>query len=345
VSAARQAHEAREAQAAAIGPAAAGRARRGRLGALVRRWEAVLVLLLLVICALNAAASPYFLEIHNLFDSTQAFTEKALIALSMTLVIIGRDIDLSVASIIALCSTVTGWLALHGAPAPALLAASVGVGAAAGAFNGLLTARLRVPAIVVTIGTMSLFRGVSYVALGDKAYTAYPEGFLELGQGYLLGLVPYEFLVFVVLAVAFAVVLHRTVIGRNLYAYGNNPDAALYSGIPVDAYRFWFFTVNGTMSGLAAAFFTARIGSTRPNMASGWELEVIVVVVLGGVSILGGSGTLVGVVLSVFVMGMLGFGLRLLNVTGNMTSVISGLLLIVAIAAPLLVRKLAARRA
>lgn len=316
-----------------------------RLLGLVKRWEAVLVLILLVICTLNAVASPYFLSLENLFDSTQAFTEKAIIALSMTLVIIGRDIDLSVASIIALCSTAMGFLAGHGVPTAGLLAASVLVGAAAGAFNGLLTARLKVPSIVVTIGTMSLFRGVAYAVLGDKAYNAYPSDFWVLGQGALFGLIPYEFLAFVALAVVFVLVLHRTVIGRSLYAYGNNPDAALYSGIAVDAHRFWFFTVNGTMSGLAAAFFTSRIGSTRPNMASGWELEVIVVVVLGGVSILGGSGTLIGVILSVFVMGMLTFGLRLLNVPGNMMSVIAGLLLIVAIAAPLLVRKLAGRRA
>jgi rhamnose transport system permease protein len=262
----------------------------------------------------------------------------------MTLVIIGRDIDLSVASIIALCSTAIGWLALQGVPTAGLLAASIAVGAAAGAFNGFLTARLGVPAIVVTIGTMSLFRGISYVTLGDKAFTTYPKDFWVLGQGYLFGLIPYEFLVFVVLAVIFTLILHRTVIGRSLYAYGNNPDAAVYSGIAVNAHRFWFFTVNGTLSGLSAAFLTSRIGATRPNMASGWELEVIAVVVLGGVSILGGSGTLTGVILAVFVMGMLTFGLGLLNVPGIMMSIITGLLLIVAIATPLLVRRLAGRR-
>jgi rhamnose transport system permease protein len=316
----------------------------GRLQAVLRRWEAVLVVILVAICALNSLASPYFLELHNLFDSTQAFTEKAIIALSMSLVILGRDIDLSVASIIALCSTTIGWLATQGVGTAGLLAASVAVGAAAGAFNGFLTARLRVPAIVVTIGTMSLFRGVAYAVLGDKAFTAYPKDFWVLGQGYLFGLIPYEFLVFVLLAAIFSVVLHRTVIGRSLYAYGNNPEAALYSGIDVDAHRFWFFTVNGTLSGLSAAFLTSRIGATRPNMASGWELEVIAVVVLGGVSILGGSGTMTGVILSVFVMGMLTFGLGLLNVPGIIMSIVIGLLLILAIATPLVVRKVAARR-
>lgn len=328
------------------GPRPAGAApRRRRAAALLRRREAVLALILLAVCAVNAFASPYFLEIHNLFASTQAFTEKALIALSMTLVIIGRDIDLSVASIVALCSMVMGWLATLGVGTAGLLAASVGVGAAAGALNGLLTTRFQAPALVVTIGTMSLYRGISYAVLGDRAYTAYPEDFWLLGQGDLLGLVPYEFLVFVVLAMVFSVVLHRTVIGRNLFAYGNNPEAARYSGIAVDAHRFWFLTVNGTMSGLAAAFFTSRMGATRPNMAPGWELDVIAVVVLGGVSILGGSGTMGGVVLAVFVLGMLTFGLSLLNVPGIVMTIVVGLLLIFAIAVPLVAARLAARRA
>jgi rhamnose transport system permease protein len=134
------------------------------------------------------------------------------------------------------------------------------------------------------------------------------------------------------------------VIGRRLFAYGNNPDAALYSGINVDAHRLWLFTVNGTLSGLASAFLTSRIGATRPNIASGWELEVIAVVVLGGVSILGGSGTLPGVILAVFVMGMLNFGLGLMNVPGILMSIITGLLLIVAIAVPLVIRRIVPRR-
>lgn len=309
-----------------------------------KRWETVLIVILIAICVVNSIASPYFLDLHNLFDSSQAFTEKAIVALSMTLVIIGRDIDLSIAAIIALCSTVMGWLATLGVGTAGLLAAGIIAGTAAGAFNGFIITRFRIQAIVVTIGTMSLFRGISYVVLGDAAYTSYPEGFEELGQGTLGGLVPYELLIFAVLAIGFTVTLHRTIIGRRLLAYGNNPAAALHSGIDVDAHRFWFFTVNGAMSGLASVLLTSRIGATRPNMATGWELEVIAVVVLGGVSILGGSGSLPGVILAVFVMGMLTFGLGLMNVPGIMMSIITGLLLIVAIAAPLVIGRIMARR-
>ena len=311
----------------------------------LRRWETVLFLILCAICAGNALASPYFLDLHNLFDSTLSFSEKALIALSMTLVIIGRDIDLSVASIVALCSTAIGWLGSQGVGSPGLVAASLLVGTAAGMFNGAIVTGFKVPAIVVTIGTISLFRGIPTIVLGDGAYTEYPDDFWLLGQGYLFDLVPYEFLAFILFAALFAILLHRTTVGRNLYAYGHSPEAARYSGIHVDAHRFWFFTLNGTMSGLAAAFLTSRVGATRPNMALGWDLEVIAIVVLGGVSIAGGSGTMLGVILAIFVMGMLTFGLGLLNVPGILMSIVVGLLLITAVALPNVVRKLAARRA
>jgi rhamnose transport system permease protein len=307
--------------------------------AFAKRWETILVLILLAICIINAMASPYFLNPHNLFDSTQSFSEKALIVLSMTLVIIGRDIDLSVAANVALCSTAMGWLALHGLSTSSLLVASILVGTVAGMFNGFVITWFKVPAIVVTIGTLSLFRGIAYIVLGDHAFTSYPANFWELGQGYLFGMIPYEFLVFLGFAVIFYVLLHRTIIGRNLFAYGNNPDAALYSGIQVNAYRFWFFTLNGAMCGLAAAFLTSRIGATRPNMALGWDMETIAMVVLGGVSIMGGSGTMLGVLLSVFVMGMLTFGLGLVNIPGIMMTVVVGCLLIGAIASPILIKK------
>ncbi len=310
----------------------------------IARWETVLFVILVAICGINAVVTPYFWDLHNLFDSTQTFSEKALIALPMALVIIGRDIDLSVASIVALSSTAMGWLATQGVGTPGLVAAGILVGTAAGMFNGAIITGFKVPAIVVTIGTVSLFRGIPSVVLGDRAYTEYPESFAVLGQGTLFDLIPYEFLAFVVFAIVFSVVLHRTVIGRRLYAYGHNPEAARYSGISVDAYRFWFFTLNGAMCGLASAFLTSRVGATRPNMALGWDLEVIAVVVLGGVSILGGTGTMPGVVLSILVMGTLTFGLSLHNVAGILMNIVVGLLLITAVALPIVARKLSARR-
>lgn len=309
------------------------------------RWEAVLVLLLVCICGANTAASPYFLDAQNLLDSTQNFSEKSILALGMALVILGRDIDLSIAAMVALCSTAMGWLASHGVGTAGLLAASIGCGSALGMCNGLLVTRLGLPAIVVTIGSVSLFRGIATIVLGDGAYTEFPEGFDVLGQGYLFEVVPYSFVAFLVLAAAFYVLLHRTRIGRNLYAYGQNPDAARYSGIAVEAHRFWFFTSNGALAGLAAALLTSRVGATRPNMALGWDLEVIAIVVLGGIGINGGTGRMSGVILAAFVMGLLTFGLGLRNVPGIVMSIVVGGLLIVSVALPAIVQKLRARRA
>lgn len=320
--------------------AARSEPRRGGL-AWLSRWESVLVLLLVAVCAVNSWASPYFLDLQNLLDSTQSFSEKSMLALGMALLILGRDIDLSVASMLALCSTLMGWLASQGVGTPGLLVSSVACGTALGMFNGALVTRLGLPAIVVTIGTVSLFRGIAFIVLGDGAYTTFPEGFDVLGQGYLFGRVPYEFLVLMALCVLFYVLLHRTRIGRSVYAYGQSPEAARYSGIAVNAHRFWFFSLNGAVCGLAAAFLTSRIGATRPNMALGWDLEVIAIVVLGGVGISGGSGRMSGVILAALLMGMLTFGLGLRNVPGIAMSIVVGTLLIVSVALPACAKKLA----
>jgi rhamnose transport system permease protein len=238
-----------------------------------------------------------------------------------------------------------GWLATQRVGTAGLVGASLLCGTALGMFNGALVTGLGLRAIVVTIGTVSLFRGISFIVLGDGAYTVFPAGFDVLGQGYLFEAVPYAFVVLLVLAAAFYVLLHRTRIGRSLYAYGQNPDAARYSGIAVDAHRFWFFTLNGALSGLAAAFLTSRIGATRPNMALGWDLEVIAIVLLGGVGISGGTGRMSGVILAIFVMGMLTFGLGLRNVPGIAMSIVVGALLVVSVALPAIVRKISARSA
>jgi len=220
------------------------------------------------------------------------------------------------------------------------------VGAVCGSFNGFLVAGIGLPSIVVTIGTMSLFRGIAQVVLGDQAITNYPASFQALGQDYLVKWPPlhYSFCLFLIIAIVFALVLHRTVLGRKLYAIGNNPIAARFSGIAVDRIKFWLFVLSGALSGLAAVLLTARIGSTRPNIALGWELEVITMVILGGVSITGGSGTIPGVIIAVFVLGLVTFGLSLINVPGIVISVILGFLLIASITLPILTRRILASR-
>ena len=294
----------------------------------------------------NTLISPYFLDLFNLADTTYNFSEKAIVALGMALLILVREIDLSIAAIIALSSLAIGLLAQAGFGIPVLVFAGLAVGFACGAVNGLLVVKTRVPSIVITIGTMSLFRGIAQVALGDQALTTYPPDYLALGQSYAVQMppLPLSFLLFLGLSVLFGLFLHGTVTGRRLFAIGANPVAARFSGIAVDRIRLALFTLSGLLSGLAAVLLTARIGVMRPNIALGWELDVITMVVLGGVSIAGGSGTIGGVVLSVFVLGFATFGLSLMNVPGIVINVLLGALLISSIAAPIVLRRLFPRK-
>ncbi len=300
----------------------------------LKSWESLLLLVAIGIFILNSFASPYFLNAWNLSDATFNFTEKAMIALAMALLIISGEIDLSVASIIALASTAMGLVMQAGLGTPAIVAAGLVTGLLCGAFNGVLVTRLGLPSIVVTIGTMSLFRGISYIVLGDGAFRGYPSSFAWFGQGYVFWVITVELTTFAILAVIYGIVLHKTNFGRAVYAIGNNATAATFSGIRVERVKFILFLLTGLMSGLAAVCLTSRLGSTRPSIASGMELEVVTMVVLGGVSILGGSGSIPGVVIAAFVMGLVTFGLGLLNVPGIVMSIVIGALLIGVIALP-----------
>ncbi|MBY5914968.1 ABC transporter permease [Rhizobium leguminosarum bv. viciae] len=315
-----------------------------RLGTPFRRilasWEVLLFAVAVLIFIFNSLASPYFLDAWNLSDATFNFTEKAMIAFAMALLVISGEIDLSVAAIIALASTAMGAAAQVGIGTPGLVAIGIGTGLACGIFNGVLVSVLKLPSIVVTIGTMSLFRGISYIVLGDQAYGKYPADFAYFGQGYVVWVFSFEFVLFIVLAILFAILLHATNFGRQVYAIGNNDFAARFSGIPVERVKFILFLLTGVMSGVAAVCLTSRLGSTRPSIAQGWELEVVTMVVLGGISILGGSGTIVGVVIAAFVMGLVTFGLGLLNVPGIVMSIFIGLLLITTIAIPIIARRI-----
>lgn len=303
-------------------------------------WEALLAAVAIAIFVANSLASPYFLDPWSLSDLTFNFTEKAIVAFAMALLIIAGEIDLSVAAIIALASTLMGMAAQVGVGTPGLVAIGIAVGLACGAFNGLLVTRLGLPSIVVTIGTMTLFRGIAFIILGDQAYKGYPASFAFFGQGYVWWVVSFELLLFVIAAVAYWALLHRTSFGRRVFAIGNNPVAAQFSGVRVGRTKFILFCLTGLMSGIAAVLITSRLGSTRPSIAQGYELEIITMVVLGGVNILGGAGSILGVVLAALIMGLVTFGLGLLNVPGIVMSIFVGLLLIVVIALPIVWRRM-----
>lgn len=310
-----------------------------------RTWEIILVLLLLVVVGGFGATTEGFLDFYNLSDSTFNYSEKALIALAMALIIIAGDIDISVAATVALTSVMMGLAKNAGAGPLLIVLVGLGSGALCGALNGFLITRFALPSIVVTIGTLSLYRGTALVILGDGAITGYPAALSTLGNGYigdLIGLpwlqIPIEFAIFVIAAIIIGVVLHKTIIGRRIYSIGANPIASRFSGIAVNRYRLLLFIFIGMIAGLASVLLTGRIGSTRPNIAMGWELDAITMVILGGVSINGGSGSLLGVVLAIVVLGMFTFGLQMMNVPGIVMSMILGGLLIVSMIVPILIR-------
>lgn len=300
----------------------------------LKSWETLLIIIAIAVFLINSMSSPYFLNAWNLSDATFNFTEKAMIAFAMAMLIVAGEIDLSVAAIVALASTAMGYMMQAGFGTPILVSTGMLVGLACGAFNGILVTRYGLPSIVVTIGTMSLFRGISYIVLGDQAYTGYPADFAFFGQGYVWWVISFELVLFAIFAIIYSVILHKTNFGRVVYAIGNNPVGAQFSGIRVERVKFILFLLTGLMAGIAAICLTSRLGSTRPSIAFGWELEIVTMVVLGGVNILGGSGSIPGVVLAAIIMGMVTFGFGLLNVPGIVMSIFIGLLLIAVIALP-----------
>ena len=314
-------------------------------------WERVLLALLALLLIGFGFALPGFMSPYAMADSTFNFSEKGIIALGMALLIVAGEIDLSIAATMALCSLAMGMVKQHGGGMLPMLLAAFATGAAAGALNGWLVTRYRLPSIVVTIGTMSLYRGIALVVLGDQAITGYPESLSVLGNGYvgdLVGLpwliVPIEFVLLLLCAAAVGTVLHFTVAGRRLFAIGANPVAARFSGIEVDRLRLALFVFAGITAALAAVMLTGRIGSTRPNIALGWELDAVTMVILGGVAIEGGRGSIVGVMLAVLLMGLFTFALGMANVSGIVMSMIVGLLLIASMVLPRLLLRWVPKR-
>ncbi|MCK5737037.1 MAG: ABC transporter permease [Spirochaetaceae bacterium] len=306
-----------------------------RITRLLSSWEFILFLTLVGIFILFSFISPYFMDYFNLMNASLSFAEKSILALPMIFVILSGDIDISVASILALSSFAMGNASSKGAGSGTLVIVGLAAGLAAGIVNGLLVTKIKIPSIAVTLATLSIFRGISQAILRDNAYTKYPLDFAYFGQGYIgNSVIPFEFVFFLLLAVIMGFVLHKTTYGRKLYAIGNSSSASRFSGINVDRIRFINFAVNGLFAGIAAVLLTSRIGSTRPNIATGWELEAITLVVLGGVAITGGKGNIFGVVIASLLVGYLKFGMALVNLSAKVMIITTGALLIIAVLVP-----------
>ncbi|WP_205849167.1 ABC transporter permease [Natronospirillum operosum] len=314
------------------------------LKSLLVRWETFLLAVFAAVFIAFSVTSPYFLNVWNLSDATFNFTERALIALPMAMLIICREIDLSVASIIALASVAMGYVAQTGADVPLIVLTGITVGLLCGLFNGFVVTTFGIPSIVVTIGTMSLFRGITQGLMGNQVLRDYPFEFAFFGQGYVYWVFSFQFVLFLSCALLFYILLHRTNFGRRTYAIGNNPTAAEFSGIKVRRHKMILFAMVGVMAGVASVLLTSRLGSTRPAIAFGWELSIVTMVVLGGVNILGGSGTIPGVVIAAFLMGVVTFGLGLMNIPGIVMNIIIGLMLITVISIPVIMRRIQQHR-
>lgn len=298
------------------------------------QWEWLLVVIFIVINIINMNLSSYYLNFDNLMSATMTFLDKAFIVLPMAFVIILADIDISVGSTIALSSVIMAVTFNKGLPMPLALVLCLIIGSLCGLINGILITRFKeLSAMIVTLSTMIIYRGIAYIILLDQSAGKFPEWFKILGWGYV-GRIPFILIVFIIFAILFALLLHKTNFGRQVYAIGNNMTAAKFSGVQVDKIKIIIFTLVGFMSGIAALFLTSKMGSTRPNIAMGYELDVITMVVLGGVSTAGGKGRIIGTILATFIIGYLKFGLGLINVNAQILLIIIGLLLIFAVMIP-----------
>jgi len=311
-----------------------------RLGARrLLRWESVLVLLLVAVAAGGSLAEPGFLSGSNLFYLGLDVGEIALMALPLTLVVVAGEIDLSIASILGLSSALIGFLWNAGWALEVIFPTVVLVGAVAGLCNGLLVTRLGLPSLAVTIGTLALYRGLAFVVLGDQAVADFPAKYTRYGINPIPGThVPYPIALFAVLAVVFALLLHTTPFGRAIFAIGANQEAAFFSGIRVKRIKLILYVLSGAMSSLAGIVYTLRFASARADNGTGLELAVVAAVLLGGVSIFGGRGTLGGVVAAVFLLGGVRNALILGDVSNDTLNVVTGLLLIGSVVAPSAVR-------
>ena len=309
----------------------------------LQSWEWFLLVCLIVIFGLNAVLTPEFLGIGNQINLFQLSIEKIILALVMTFIIINAEIDLSIGSMMGLSACSFGYLLQLGTAAPLAILICLGIGIAGGFLNGWFVARLGLPSLVVTLATLIGFRGLARVMVEDRGIGDFPDWFDALGQQGLIGPIPFALVAFALLFALLYVLLERSGFGRKTYVIGSNRDVADFAGIDTARHKIILFTMSGTAAAFAGLLYAARVGAVRGDVAAGFELDVITIVLLGGVSIFGGKGTLVGTLLSILIVLNLRNGMALLNITGHVQTGVIGLLLIASVVIPRL--KLAKPRA
>jgi rhamnose transport system permease protein len=319
--------------------------RKGSLLSSLARWEVLLIAIMAVIIWAGLVISPFYLQLDfwnspNFGASISGTMEVAIIALAMAPIIIMGDIDLSVESMMGLSGAILGVLWAAGIPLQVDIPIVLLVGVVGGLFNGMLVTRWGLPALVVTLGTLALYRGLANVVLGTRYVSNFPKEFTAFGFGYVPGtFVPWTLLAFLLLAVIFWAVMHRTWIGRQIFAVGKNKDAARYSGVRVATLKTAVFAVSGLIAAFAGVVLALRYNSVRSDNGTGLTLTVVMIVVLGGVDINGGKGTITGVILAAFTLAALQSALRLGGVSSEYQNVAIGLLLILSVITPQLARQ------
>jgi len=305
------------------------------LRSILLRQDVILLIITVLGVLVLSAQSDKFLTPANLLNQGRLATEVALVALPMTLIIITGGIDLSVGSTMGLCAITLGvaWQNL-GLPLELAIVVALLVGILCGLVNGLLITRIGLPPLITTLATFALYRGLAEGISQARSVRGYPDWFFELGQKDFLGNltgIPNQLLLVVLSTVIIGTILSRTPFGRSLYAIGNNETGARFSGIPVQRYKLAIYTLSGFMAGLAAWVYVSRVSTTRSDMGTGLELNAITAVVIGGTSIFGGSGTIIGTVIGLILIQLLKNGLALSGAKGDSTTIVVGVVLILAV--------------
>ncbi|MFH8565596.1 ABC transporter permease [Streptomyces sp. NPDC017988] len=310
------------------------------------RWDTAVGALLVLLLLLSFGFVDGFGNALNLSFLIGNTLPIALIALPMTLLVVSGEIDLSVASTAGLSGAVMGALWNAGLAIETIIPLCLLLGVVCGLVNGLLVTRLGLPSLAVTIGTMAAYRGIAQIVLGSDAVTDFPAAYLDFGAGRIDGtFIPYAFVPFLVLLAIAVVVLHATPFGRSLFAIGANEEAARFAGVRVKWHKLWLFVATGLLASLTGVFWALHYASARYDNATGLELSVVAVVLLGGIDFDGGKGTLGGAIAGVFLLGALQNAMSLLDVSAQSQIVVTGVLLVVSVLGPRVARRLATARA
>jgi rhamnose transport system permease protein len=299
------------------------------------RWETALVFIFIGALFFGASESPHFMTRTDVFFIGLNMGEIAIMALPLTLIVMTGEIDLSVAAMLGLSSTLLGYLYQNHWPIWLAMVAVLVIGAVGGAFNGFLVTKLGLPSIAVTIGTLALFRGIAEIVLGAKSVVNFPVKFTNIGVKPIPHTeLSYSAGIFIVLAIVYGVILHATPAGRSMIAIGLQSEAAFFAGIRVKRIKFVLYTLSGAVCAFAGILWTYRLSSSRYDNGLGLELDVVAIVLFGGVSIFGGRGSIFGVVIAVLVFGSLKEALTLMNVSAQAQNIVTGGLLLISVILP-----------